>query len=100
MIRDFPVSAEEVGRIGQRRAVARRVERLVPHLDPGIARYVEVLRLAGVETYESCQGGPDPERPDRGHAYPEPTVRFHGTQGADSQPVADGADADCKQTAK
>jgi hypothetical protein len=40
-------------------------------LDPGIARYVETLRQAGIETFESCQGGP-------GHAYPEPTIRFHG----------------------
>ena len=43
-------------------------------LDPGIARYVDVLRAEGVETYESCQGGD-------GHSYPEPTVRFHGGRG-------------------
>jgi hypothetical protein len=42
-----------------------------PPLDPGIATQVEILRAAGVETFESCQGGSD-------HAYPEPTVRFHG----------------------
>lgn len=42
-----------------------------PPLDPGIARAVKVLAGAGVETYESCEGG-------RGHAYPEPTVRFYG----------------------
>lgn len=40
-------------------------------LDPGIAPAVEALRAAGVETFESCDGG-------EGHAYPEPTVRFHG----------------------
>lgn len=40
-------------------------------LDSGIAEAVEVLRGAGIETFESCQGG-------EGHAYPEPTVRFHG----------------------
>lgn len=40
-------------------------------LDPGIAPYVEVLRAAGVETFDSCQGGD-------GHALPEPMVRFHG----------------------
>lgn len=40
-------------------------------LDPGIRPYVEALRDAGVETFESCQGGP-------GHAVPEPMVRFHG----------------------
>lgn len=42
-----------------------------PPLDPGIRPYVEGLRAAGVETFESCEGG-------RGHTYPEPTVRFHG----------------------
>lgn len=44
-------------------------------LDPGIAFYVNVLREAGVETFESCQGG-------EGHAFPEPTVRFHGERPA------------------
>lgn len=43
-------------------------------LDQGIRRYVECLRAAGVETFESCEGGPD-------HAYAEPTVRFHGQRG-------------------
>lgn len=42
-----------------------------PPLDPGIAQFVEALAAAGVETFESCEGGP-------GHAYTEPTVRFHG----------------------
>lgn len=40
-------------------------------LDAGIAPAVEVLRAAGVETFESCEGGD-------GHAFSEPTVRFHG----------------------
>lgn len=40
-------------------------------LDLGIRRAVEVLIEAGVETYESCEGG-------EGHAYAQPTVRFHG----------------------
>jgi hypothetical protein len=40
-------------------------------LDAGIADAVRVLREAGIETFESCEGG-------EGHAYPEPTVRFHG----------------------
>jgi hypothetical protein len=44
-------------------------------LDPGIAPIVEVLFRAGIETFESCQGG-------EGHAYPEPTVRFHGQRDA------------------
>ena len=40
-------------------------------LDPGITAAVLALRTAGVETFESCQGG-------EGHAYPQPTVRFYG----------------------
>jgi hypothetical protein len=46
----------------------------LPHdhiIDPGIVRAVRALQAAGVETFESCQGG-------AGHAFPEPTVRFHG----------------------
>lgn len=41
------------------------------NLDKGIAPYVKVLIEAGIETFESCQGG-------EGHSYPEPTIRFHG----------------------
>ena len=40
-------------------------------LDPGIRRYVLILRAQGIETFESCQGG-------NGHSFPEPTVRFFG----------------------
>lgn len=43
-------------------------------LDLGIVHAVKVLRDAGVQTYESCEGGD-------GHAYPAPTVRFHGGLG-------------------
>ena len=42
-----------------------------PPLDAGIADAVALLCKAGVETFESCEGG-------LGHAYPEPTIRFHG----------------------
>src|ERR1017187_3045648 len=41
-------------------------------LDRGIATAVERLQASGIKTFESCEGGP-------GHAYAEPTVRFHGT---------------------
>lgn len=44
-----------------------------PPLDTGIRAYVLALRNGGVETFESCDGSP-------GHAYHEPTVRFHGNQ--------------------
>ena len=40
-------------------------------VDEGIRDAVRVLQDAGVETIESCEGGP-------GHAFPDPTVRFHG----------------------
>lgn len=42
-----------------------------PPLDEGIKDAVDVLNREGVQTFESCQGG-------EGHAYPVPTVRFHG----------------------
>jgi len=42
-----------------------------PPLDAGIRLAVQALRAAGVETFESCQGG-------AGHTYTQPTVRFHG----------------------
>ena len=50
-------------------------------LDKGIEAFVKILYAAGVETFESCQGGP-------GHAYPEPTVRFHGTDAAGWEALA------------
>lgn len=40
-------------------------------LDAGIRPIVEVLVANGIETFESCEGG-------QGHAFYEPTVRFHG----------------------
>ena len=43
-------------------------------LDTGIRRYVLILRSQGIETFESCQGG-------EGHAFPEPTIKFHGNHG-------------------
>lgn len=54
-------------------AYCRRVGGALP-LDRWISYAVKVLRDAGIETYESCQGG-------KGHAFPEPTVRFHGQRG-------------------
>ena len=41
-------------------------------LDPGIRYAVLVLRRGGVETFESCEGGP-------GHSFPKPTIRFYGS---------------------
>src|ERR1035438_3855143 len=49
-------------------------EAWLAELDPGIAPYVDVLDSAGIETFESCEGGD-------GHSYPEPAVRFHGVRG-------------------
>jgi hypothetical protein len=45
-----------------------------PPLDDGICEIVLVLASNGVETFESCEGGP-------GHSFPEPTVRFEGSSG-------------------
>src|SRR5438105_3317363 len=53
-------------------ATERRAMRVFSSpLDKGIAAAVHALMDAGIETFESCEGGP-------GHCYPEPTVRFHG----------------------
>jgi hypothetical protein len=58
-----------------------------PPLDAGIKRAVEVLVKAGIETYESCEGG-------KGHSYPEPTVCFFGTPGAGYRALAVALDHD------
>jgi len=42
-------------------------------LDNKIRPIVRTLHKHGVETFESCEGG-------HGHAFYEPTVRFHGGQ--------------------
>jgi hypothetical protein len=42
-----------------------------PPLDEGIRPFVEALASAGIETFESCEGG-------TGHACLEPMIRFHG----------------------
>lgn len=41
------------------------------NLDPLIRDVVLTLHDSGVETFESCQSGPN-------HSFLEPTVRFHG----------------------
>ena len=43
-------------------------------LDAGIAPIVLIFRQAGIETFESCEGG-------TGHPFPVPTIRFHGGRG-------------------
>lgn len=45
----------------------KEIKAVVPRLDPGIAGAVRVLMVAGIHTFESCEGG-------AGHAYPEPTI--------------------------
>lgn len=42
-------------------------------LDAGIENAVRILHDNGVETFESCEGGP-------GHSFYDPTIRFHGSQ--------------------
>jgi len=41
------------------------------HMDAGIRKTVQILVEGGIETLQSCQGGP-------GHCYPEPIVEFGG----------------------
>lgn len=62
-----------------------------PPLDPGIAPMVTALWAAGVETFESCEGGP-------GHAYPEPTVRFAGYREEGMRALAAALAADLRVT--
>ncbi len=50
-------------------------------LGRAIGYAVKVLRDAGIETCESCEGG-------NGHAFPEPTIRFHGQRGEGFRAVA------------
>lgn len=60
-------------------AHTRELEAFVPTtdtpLDLGIRYAVLVLRSVGIETIESCEGGP-------GHSFPEPTVKFCGSSWA------------------
>ena len=59
------------------------MEPLEIQIDAGIQNAVDTLRAAGIETFESCEGG-------NGHAFTEPTVRFHGdrTEGYKAVSVA------------
>lgn len=50
-------------------------------LDPGIRQAVLTLRREGVETFESCEGG-------AGHAFPDPTIKFHGSSWAGYRALA------------
>lgn len=58
-------------------------------LDPKIKQIVLALQKAGIETYESCQGG-------KGHCSNEAFVRFHGTIGAGYKAVAVALEHDFK----
>ncbi len=68
---------------------ANRLSRIPPpasapvpgRLDRGIAAAVNRLQENGIETFESCEGG-------AGHAFAEPTIRFHGTPEAGWRAVA------------
>jgi len=50
-------------------------------VDPGIRDAVIALRRGGIETIESCEGGP-------GHAFPDPTVKFVGSSWAGYRALA------------
>lgn len=65
------VNERQVHAFAESLEAAAAFDRDFAFLDAGIREYVKVLRLNGVETFESCEGGP-------GHSYPEPTIRFAG----------------------
>jgi hypothetical protein len=48
-------------------------------IDPGIRRAVEILQISGLETFESCEGGP-------GHAFPNQLSGFTGRRRRDGVP--------------
>jgi hypothetical protein len=50
-------------------------------IDAGIRREVMILSQNGIETFESCEGGP-------GHTFPEPTIRFCGDRAAGFKALA------------
>jgi hypothetical protein len=50
-------------------------------IDPGIRKAVKILFENGIETFESCEGG-------AGHAFFEPTIRFHGSHGTGLRAVS------------
>ncbi|KKN57918.1 hypothetical protein LCGC14_0557490 [marine sediment metagenome] len=46
-------------------------EAILTNADPAIREALQVLLDAGIETFESCQGGSE-------HSFHKPTIRFHG----------------------
>jgi hypothetical protein len=66
------ITRKTTGRVGRKNGPSR--DDWLASLDPGVAPYVDVLDAAGIETYESCEGG-------EGHSYAEPAVRFYGERG-------------------
>jgi hypothetical protein len=59
------------GKRARRASHSKYADNFDSPLDRWISYAVKVLRDAGIETYESCEGG-------NHHAFPEATVRFHG----------------------
>ena len=55
-------------------------------IDPLVAPHVRALQDAGVETFESCQGGP-------GHASDQPMIRFFGDAQEGYRAIAVALDA-------
>lgn len=66
------ITGKTTRQVGQKSGPSR--DDWLASLDPGVARYVDVLDAAGIETYESCEGG-------EGHSYAEPAMRFYGERG-------------------
>ena len=78
------MTPSQVAELSEAPTYNREVGGALP-LDRWISYAVKVLRDSGIETYESCQGGP-------GHAFKEPTIRFHGQQGEGFRAVSAALD--------
>jgi len=67
--------------LSERRSVTPPTRPEPGKIDLGVRKAVKTLQDAGIETFESCEGG-------RGHAYHAPTVAFYGTPEAGWRAVA------------
>lgn len=67
----FQISQDRIGKHPKDWKLDPRDENLLKVVDAKIRPVLRIMIAGGAETFESCQGG-------KGHAYPEPTICFHG----------------------
>jgi hypothetical protein len=68
-------------------------EHFAARLDKGVREAVLALQAAGIETFESCEGGD-------GHAFLEPTIRFHGHKSEGFRALAAALEAGLRASRK